>query len=174
MVCLLLLPRQYQGCLWECRQDFMVESLGTRPFLQTVMNYLQRTGKYFLNSLRAWLPSRQNIQKPNEPLFTWHFIVPSGWGAVCMDSFSQEPRTVAFFFEFLFILQQLKPSKQQLMRVSETLDCLEEAVWFHRPPESRSPVCEWRLQFLRGAHPIQENPGSILPCGTARGIARET
>lgn len=86
----------------------MVESLGTRPFLQTVMNYLQRTGKYFLNSLRAWLPNRQNIQKHYEPLFTWHFTVPSGCGCVCMASFSQELRTVAFF-EFLLILQQLKP-----------------------------------------------------------------
>lgn len=173
-MCLLLLPRQYQGCLWECSQDFMVESLGTRPFLETVMNYLQRTGKYFLNSLRAWLPNRQNIQKPNEPLFTWHFTVPSGWGAVCMDSFSQELRTVAFFLSSCLFCSNWSPSKQQLMRVSETLDYLEKAVRFHRPPESRSPVCERRLQFLRGAHAIQENPGSILPCGRARGIAWET
>lgn len=151
----------------------MVESLETRPFLQTVMNYLPRTEKYFLNSLRAWLPSRQNIQKPNEPLFTWHFTVPRGCWCVCMASFSQELRRVAYF-EFLLILQQLNPFQTAVDEsfrdtgLSWKSCTIPQATWV------KISSMRVKVTVSEGCPPIQETPGSILPCSRGRNTGWET
>lgn len=57
-----------------------------------------------------------------------------------MASFSQELRTNCFFLSSCLFCSNWSLSKLQLMRVSETQDCLEEVIQFHRPPESRFPT----------------------------------